>query len=197
MKKYHTLKTALIALDKKALKENLTLKVIIDYLSGKGENILIVILSLPFCFPIHVPGISLVFGLIIALIAICFTFDKKMWFPKKLLDKKIKRSTVKEWSTHALALIQKAKSLTKPRLIKLTKPSEAKITHGIVIFFLGILLALPLPIPATNITAAWSIFLISFGLLESDGLFIILGYVATLFTTAFFILIAFTAIKIF
>jgi hypothetical protein len=61
-----------------------------------------------------------------------------------------------------------------------------------LIFLLGIILALPLPIPLTNLSAGWAIFLINLGLLESDGLFVILGYLISLATVIFFIFMFFS-----
>ena len=52
--------------------------------------------------------------------------------------------------------------------------------------FLAILLALPLPIPFSNLLAAIPILLISLALLEEDGAFLIAGYVAAIPCTAFF-----------
>jgi hypothetical protein len=51
-----------------------------------------------------------------------------------------------------------------------------KRVNGAMLAALGIFLALPLPIPLTNVITAWAIFLISLGILEDDGLFIFLGY---------------------
>lgn len=62
--------------------------------------------------------------------------------------------------------------------------------NGLAICLLGILLALPLPIPLSNLTAAWSILLIAFGILEDDGLFVIIGYLVALLTVLFFFVIA-------
>ena len=51
---------------------------------------------------------------------------------------------------------------------------------GLIIVLLGVFLALPLPIPTTNMGVAWPILLVSLGVLENDGLFISLGYVFAL-----------------
>ena len=48
--------------------------------------------------------------------------------------------------------------------------------NGLVIFFCGFVLSLPLPIPFTNTIPAIAILLLSMGMMEEDGLFILLGY---------------------
>ena len=67
-----------------------------------------------------------------------------------------------------------------------------KISNGFLIVFLGMALALPLPIPFTNLSAGWSIFLLSIGLLEDDGIFILAGYFLTLLVILLLILLAFS-----
>ena len=69
-------------------------------------------------------------------------------------------------------------------------PRAAKVVHGLMIFILGLFLALPLPVPLSNITAAWSILLISLGILEDDGLIVGIGYLAALSTAAIFVFLA-------
>jgi hypothetical protein len=51
-------------------------------------------------------------------------------------------------------------------------------------------MSLPLPIPLTNIIPAYTILFLAIGLLEFDGLFILIGYGMTMATTIFFASIA-------
>jgi hypothetical protein len=60
-----------------------------------------------------------------------------------------------------------------------------KIT-GIFLAWDAFLLSLPLPIPFTNLIPAYTILFLVIGLLESDGLFVLIGYGLTAATTAFF-----------
>jgi hypothetical protein len=65
--------------------------------------------------------------------------------------------------------------------------------HGLMICILGLLLALPLPIPLSNLTAAWSTFLIALGILEDDGASVLAGYLISLLTIIFFIVMGIKA----
>jgi hypothetical protein len=58
-----------------------------------------------------------------------------------------------------------------------------------VILVAAAILLLPLPIPFSNLLPAWAIFLVACGLLERDGLFIVLGYAAFAIGAAYFILL--------
>jgi hypothetical protein len=59
------------------------------------------------------------------------------------------------------------------------------IFNGLLIFVMGIFLALPIPIPLSNIVAAWSIFFVGIGILEEDGLFVLLGYGISILSLVF------------
>ncbi len=72
------------------------------------------------------------------------------------------------------------------RLSWMCYPPARKVINGIAIFLLGLFLALPLPIPFSNLSAAWAIFLMALGFLEDDGLFVLLGYAVMLITAAVF-----------
>lgn len=79
-----------------------------------------------------------------------------------------------------------------PRYSWVCKNGAMQLANGLMIFFLGLFLALPLPIPLTNLAAAWSILLINLGLLEEDGLFVCIGYAVAVLSLLFFIFILFS-----
>jgi hypothetical protein len=59
--------------------------------------------------------------------------------------------------------------------------------HALVMFIAAVALLLPLPIPFTNSFPAWTILLLAGGLLERDGVAIVLGYVVFLAGVLYFI----------
>jgi hypothetical protein len=59
---------------------------------GRGYDLLLVVLALPFLTPIPLPGLSTPFGLTIAFAGMRIGIGKKMWYPEKLLEKKLPRS---------------------------------------------------------------------------------------------------------
>jgi hypothetical protein len=62
--------------------------------------------------------------------------------------------------------------------------------HGCCLVWNAVLMALPLPIPLTNLLPAYTILVFAIGLLESDGLLLLIGYGLTGVTTTFFVSIA-------
>lgn len=160
---------------------------ILQILSGKGQSLIILFLSLPFCQPFQLPGLSIPFGLAIAVAGLKMAFGKYIWLPKRLLAKNVSEHSLQKITEKVLWLMTKMKRWVYPRLVGFCNLPCFQIFNGIVIAILGICLAMPLPIPFSNLLAAWSILFIGLGLIEDDGLFILLGYLLSLFTFVFFV----------
>ncbi|NGX45377.1 MAG: hypothetical protein K940chlam2_00527 [Chlamydiae bacterium] len=154
----------------------LTLQVVLDQLAERGAALVIMVLTLPFCLPLHIPGLSTPFGLVIALLGLNILFGRPLWLPKSLLEREVSPAFSKKMIKQSLSLINKLKRWIGPRWLWISEVSFCKRLHGVVIVLLGLLLALPLPIPTTNLGFAWPLLFINIGLLEKDGRFISLGY---------------------
>jgi hypothetical protein len=189
LKHYHSLEERVLALKQAAQGTTLSMGDILSILSGKGRMLILILLSLPFCQPLQIPGLSIPFGLIIAFIGLRIAFGKHLWLPKRILSKTIQSSTLNKIIDKSLWLIKKMKRWTHPRLTWMITHPVLQVVHGLIFCALGLCLALPLPIPFTNLASAWSIFIIALGLIEDDGLFILIGYLMALLTLLFLIFI--------
>lgn len=165
----------------------LRLGTIFEILAGKGYAALFIILSLPFCIPIQIPGFSTPVGLILAFLSLRFTFAKHLWWPKRILDKEISSLNVSLVTLKAIQAAEFLKKISRPRLSFLAQNAVFHRMHGLIIFTLSVLLLLPLPIPFTNMLTALPIFCIGIGLLEDDGIFILIGYLFAFICLAMFI----------
>lgn len=184
-------------LNKSKKQKAVSVEEILKILSGKGHVLLLIFLSLPFCQPLQIPGLSTPFGLVIAFFGFRMAFGKDLWLPKRLLSKKLASATVQKISEKCLKLMKKMMRWVHPRLEKMYQHRIMHICNGLLIVLLGIFLALPLPIPLSNVAAGWAIFLVSIGLLEDDGIFILAGYFISLLIIVFFILLGFSVELIF
>ena len=182
VKNFRSLEDTLVLIGSMSSKGSVNLERILKILSGKGRFLLVLILSLPFCLPIQVPGLSTPFGLLISLLGVRIVIDRHVWIPNRILQKKISSSFLKNVSKKGLWVVKKLKKFVHPRYLKMCHGPFAHYFNGILIIILGLILALPLPIPFSNVLSAVSIFLICFGILEDDGLFVIIGYVTSAVT---------------
>jgi hypothetical protein len=188
---YRTLEESLTILLERAKVSSLSLGEILSILSGKGRSLILILLSLPFCLPLQIPGLSTPFGLIICFIGLRMAFGKHIWLPKKILQKKISFKTLKKTADRTLSWIKKIRPWIYPRLDWACHHQVMQVINGLEIGLLGIFLALPLPVPFSNLVAAWSIFFIALGILEDDGLFVILGYVLSLLSLFILLMLIF------
>lgn len=164
----------------------ITLDELMTALEGKGHAAMITVLSLPFSQPIQIPGLSVPFGLVLFYSGLRIAFAQQPWLPGWLLVKKIPPATAMGLLEGMRKVARMTEKILHPRWSFLCRRPGLHRLHGILIAFLSILLALPLPIPFSNMLAAVPLLLLGLGLLEDDGLFLLAGYLAAIPCMVFF-----------
>ncbi len=168
-----------ILLDALQAADTITIKQLMELLSGKSTTLLLILLAIPFCLPIQIPGVSTPFGVLILFLGIRMIFGKDVWVPEKLLSVSIPSSALKKIVYKTLAVLRKMNRWIKPRMLWLFQIPMIDVINGTLIAVLGFLLALPLPIPFTNLVAAYSIVALALAILEDDGILLLISYVFT------------------
>src|SRR5690606_18741994 len=79
----------LMAMSEEIRESDVYLKELMERLEGRVYTLFLVLLSLPFCQPIPLPGISTAFGAMIALLGARYALRHEPWVPKRLLDRSI------------------------------------------------------------------------------------------------------------
>ena len=153
---------------------------LIEKLAGKGQALIVMLFSLPFCLPIQIPGLSTPFGILLIFVGIRISFGHSIWLPNFLIQKKIAKETLKKIAKAIIKVTDKLKFLIWMRLVWLVKNPILHMFHGIVIAFLSLFLALPLPIPFTNLFVSFPLFFFGLALLEDDGILILFAYLLTI-----------------
>ena len=175
--------------------ETVTLREVMCLLQGRGFVLLIMLLALPFCTPVPLPGLSTPFGLIIVIIGARLALGAKPWLPSRLLDTRLSPKIFAKVFAFTRRIILGFERLLRPRMLWVTSSARRQQLHGVPIVICALMLLLPLPVPFSNVVPAWGVMLIAGGLLERDGAFIIAGYVASLVTMAFFFAIGFFGVE--
>lgn len=155
-------------------------------MQGRAYMLLLILLSLPFCTPIPIPGLSTLCGGIIALIGLRLSLRLDPWLPDRILDAQISPKLVHTVLRAARKTSKGIEVLLKPRLSFLVDFLLLHHLYGAMIFISGLLLMLPLPIPFSNILPAITIIFLAAALLERDGYFVIAGVLAFVVDAAFF-----------
>lgn len=173
-----------------------TLREIVTTLHGRAYDLLILLLAVPFMLPLPLPGLSTPFGLVIATLAARKTLGQRPWLPARVLDTKLPARFFPRLLAGARRLMRAFEVLLRPRLPWLSASPLLVQLHSFIILVAGFVLLLPLP-PGTNFPPAACVFIMSAGLLERDGLFILGGYVAFALNLVFFVLFGFYGTKLF
>jgi hypothetical protein len=166
--------------------ETVTLREVFVLLHGRGYVLLVMLLALPFCQPIPLPGLSTPLGLIIAIIGVRLALGHKPWLPNRLLDTRLPPKLFARVFEFTGKIVRWFERFLRPRMLQVTATAGLQQLHAVPMVICAALLLLPVPVPFSNVLPAWGVLLICGGLLERDGKFIIAGYVATLISLAYF-----------
>lgn len=176
--------------------EFVTLRQLLAMMGENGLLLLCGLLSLPFLFPVSIPGVSTVFGAGIVLIGIAVTLNTLPWLPKSLADRELESAKLRPVLERGVRLLRKIDKFFKPRLSALTATGLMNRLNGLAIIAAGVLLMAPLGfIPFSNTLPGVAVLLLSMGVSQRDGLIVLGGYVMIGLTVLYFGGLAFTAYR--
>jgi hypothetical protein len=167
----------------------LPIYILLKYAGNNGFGMIAGMLTIPMLIPIPIPlaGFSALVGSGIILVGcqLALGFDKP-YLPNCIARQELSPSASRKLLKGLNGLLQPLEGMAKNRFSLFTHDRWwCKIT-GIFLAWDALLLSLPLPIPFTNLVPAYTILFLVIGLLESDGLFVLIGYGLTAATTIFF-----------
>lgn len=163
-----------------------TLGEMVDSLKSRGQALVMLVVTFPFCSPITIPGLSVAFGLFLAINGFFIAMERPPWTPRFLHDRPIPKATLRKIVDKLIWVLQKLEKIAHPRLSSLTTQYHICRLHGAYIVLFALILCLPLPIPFTNASAAIPIFLLAMGMLQADGYFVIASYIMGVVCIAYF-----------
>jgi hypothetical protein len=177
--------------------QDLTFGELIQRLEGRVYTLLLVLLPLPFCQPIALPGLSTPFGVVIALLGLRFAFRQKPWLPKRVLKIQIPSKVLPAIMRGSAKLLGVLERLLHPRLTGLFDFRATQFAAGLTIFFCGMLLLLPLPVPFSNLLPALTVVLLAASVSERDGIMLAAGAGVFLITLGFYAGLFFGGMEVF
>ncbi len=169
------------------LAERLTIGEIVSGLGQRAFGAGLFIFAFPACLP-GPPGISSIFGVPILLLAIQMIMgDPRPWLPRFLSEKSVPRATLVDALRRIQPFLDRFENLSRPRLVALTG-KRAERPLGIAVLLFALVLCLPMPF--SNMVPSWGIALMGLGLIERDGLAILLGIVVAILGAALSLFLA-------
>ena len=89
---------------------------ILEASQGRGFNLLLLLIALPFLTPIPLPGFSLPFGLVVAVIGARLALGQKPWLPQKLLTHELPPRLFSKLLKAASRVVKWLEFFLRPRL---------------------------------------------------------------------------------
>ena len=174
--------------------EHVTLRDLLAMMGESGLLLLCAFLSLPFLFPVSIPGVSTVFGAGIVLISEAITVNRLPWLPGKVADRRLESGKLRPVLQRGVTVLRRIDRFFKPRLGTLTTGAVMNRINGLVLMGAGLLLMAPLGlIPFSNTLPGIAILLLAAGISQRDGLVVLGGYVMVVLTIVYFSALAFLA----
>jgi hypothetical protein len=155
---------------------------------GGAFSFILILLNLPYIIPIPIPGLSVITGIVTAIIGVRMALRKKPWLPERVLNAKLPARFFPTLLKGAVKVLRACEHLLRPRLRFVHEGFIFHHLNGTIITLCGLLLVLPFPffIPLTNFFPAVPILLIAAGTMERDGVFVLAGYAVFAVTICYF-----------
>ena len=174
--------------------DQITLREIMSLMGEQGLLLICALLSLPFLFPVSIPGVSTVFGAGIVLIAFAITINRLPWLPDFIADKKLDSQKLVPVLQRGVNFLRRMDRYLKPRITLMTTGVLINRINGLALMASGILLMMPLGlIPFSNTLPGVATLLLACGISQRDGLLVVLGYGMIVATVLYFAVLAYGA----
>ena len=155
------------------------LREVIRVLQERAYTVLILILALPFCLPVSIPGLSTPLGLVIAFVAAANALGRPPQLPARLLRFKLSPRFFRALLDATSRFVGFLEWALRPRWQWLSTTATLRRLHSLMVVVAALTLAVPAPIPLSNTLPAWGILLGTAGVMRRDGHAILAGYAFT------------------
>ncbi len=171
----------------------LPLSVVLKEVGNSGFGTIAGILTMPMLIPLPIPlpGFSALVGIGIILVGcqLALGYDRPC-LPERIARIELSPAASEKLLKNINRLLKPLEKMSRHRFSRFSNSDWGCRIAGACLAWDALLMSLPLPIPLTNLAPAYTILFLAIGLLELDGLFILIGYGMTMATTIFFASIA-------
>ncbi|MEM9141165.1 MAG: exopolysaccharide biosynthesis protein [Pseudomonadota bacterium] len=164
----------LAALAAEAPGDTVTLGWILDQLNERAFGLFLLILALPCCIP-FLYGIPQVVSLPLVFVSVQIVAGRRTpWLPEKLRARQVQVSSLADLARRASPWLKRIEALSRPRLGAITRPPlDRAVGLALILFSASIMV----PLPGTNTVPGFAVALVAMGLLQRDGILVLIGSV--------------------
>lgn len=169
--------------------EEISLGEVVDSLGHAGIGMMLLMLSLPALIPIPGP-VGFVFGLFVALVALQLVLGaKRIVLPDFVRKWRLPASAVRAIAAKGEPILRRVEACLRPHRLLVLTGKTGRMVLGIPILLMG--LAVALPVPTGNVPPVASLIVLSLGLINRDGLAIVVGLFLAVLAVGWFALLFF------
>lgn len=172
--------------------ETVTVRDLVNHFGERAFGALLLIFSIPNALPMP-PGVSLLIGVPLVLITYQIMLGSPtLWLPRTMMDRGVSRATFIAMSLRILPTLRRIELVVRPRFQSLFHPVGDRLL-GTAAFVLA--LASFVPIPFGHLLPALALVAFGFGLIEFDGLAILVGWLMGAFSIGVLALLSHSLIE--
>jgi hypothetical protein len=168
--------------------DSLTLGELLDVFGDEGLLLLTILLTIVFLIPVSIPGVSTVFGGAILLIGVSRLVDRPLWLPRRLREKALPAAKLRPALTGGMSWVRRLERISRPhRLAGLVDGRVANLFNNLAFILAALLLMAPFGfVPFSNTLPGVALLFYGIGLIQRDGVAILLGHAANILTIIYF-----------
>lgn len=160
----------------------LTIGEITDRVARRGFGLFMIVLALPTLIPVLPPGSAAFIGLLYALLALQMLIGlDRPWLPKRMRGYRLTDRAATSLRTRGVPFLRRIERFSRPRAMVLDERIVLRLA-AVVLLVLGVILFSP--IPFLNTLPALSAMFLGVGLLNRDGVFLLIGVLLAVLVAA-------------
>lgn len=166
----------------------LTLGELLDLFGDEGLLLLTILLTLVFLIPVSIPGVSTVFGGAILLIGISRLIGRPLWLPRRLREKALPAAKLRPALNGGLSWVRRLERISRPhRMPAFVDSRAANLFNNLAFILAALLLMAPFGfVPFSNTLPGIALLFYAIGLIQRDGVAMLLGHAANIATIVYF-----------
>lgn len=166
--------------------DTITLQELMEHCGRDGMLLICALSTLPFLIPVSVPGVSTVFGAAIVLIGCAVLLNRLPWLPQRIQKKPLDTARLVPALKKGARVVTRLDKWIKSRALYLTSATMLRVDAAAIVLG-GLLLMAPFGlIPFSNTAPAVGILFMTLGMLQRDGVFVLLGYLGLVVSIVYF-----------
>jgi hypothetical protein len=168
--------------------EGVTLAQIRDLIGREGVMFLVAFLTIVFLVPVSIPGVSTVFGGAILVLSLSRLLHRPIWLPARLERRVISAEKLSAAMDRGMKWVRRLERISRPyRLPSFASGKLMSVLNNSGLILGAVLLMAPFGlIPFSNTLPALAILFFAIGLLQRDGVCMLLGHLMNIATIIYF-----------